>query len=166
MLNCVDVIVFNLGSFTLKNNCVLNILCDMKLPIWKPDFPGWCHCLSFGKVNSLTLWQGMTLSAALCRPKRLSCLCNAEKASPGIFHQAPPMACSVHPKDKMGKLPLRSPCSATGWVVNLGMCCSMYSASSLVEMLILCKKIFKVFLLSGTGKFKQLLCVFFFITFF
>lgn len=34
------------------------------------------------------------------------------------------------------------------------------SVSSSVEMWILCKKIFKVFLLSGTGKFKQLLHVF------
>lgn len=37
------------------------------------------------------------------------------------------------------------------------------SASSSVEMWIFCKKIFKVFLLSGTGKFKQLFRVFFFL---
>lgn len=124
-LSCVDVMALNLVSSNLKNNSILNILCGTGS---YPSENQTCQDVVV-IVCHLGIWihwhcdRGMNISAAIFRPKILTCLHNTENSSPGIFHHAMPMARSVHSKDKMENLPLRSYYSATDWFVNLGVCC-------------------------------------------
>ena len=127
MLNGVDVITLNPGSSNLKNDSILNILCDTWSYLFESQASQGvvivCH---LGRCIHWLCDRGVTLSATICRSYMLSYLYNKENPSPDTFPPYNAYGVLHTPEGSQrgsgwnGESAAEDPCSATAWLVNLG----------------------------------------------